>query len=472
MLVYENTLISMTPQSNFTIIAPIVPERMPVLKDLLNQMNVRPGTNTCLGMADPHNDVIPFGQFAKLHTARFVILDDQTLGDFERVGEQVPNYGPLKLAFMGDCDGCADDVLADMAQRANKGLRDVFSNCECFDVRTDLLTWINKHRQRAAAAYVNHIGRTVCQIRHEHALRTELVGFLKEHSAPDADPQTTRNMLIKHARAKNFIPAAAEEPTPLAWRVRNFFHLITLPAILAIFIFALWIALRSAAGVAYPVALVGVAWGLLAVVLAVVLIFFLALRWYETTEPEIDVRPTDQYTEMLAQDEDHDLVNQFSIVGSVRPTAFRRRMLIVNLWVIDWFARHIYGRGYLARIRSIHFARWVFMDDKNRVLFASTYDGSLESYNDDFINKRGFGLNFAFGGAVGYPRCRWVILEGAKREQKFKYILRRHQLPTQVRYNAYPGLTVYDLARNTRVCEGIERPRMSNKDIRRWLTDL
>jgi hypothetical protein len=86
-------------------------------------------------MADPHNDVIPFGQFAKLHTARFVILDDQTLGDFERVGELVPNYGPLRLAFMGDCDGCADDVLADMAQRADKGLRDVFSNCECFDSR-------------------------------------------------------------------------------------------------------------------------------------------------------------------------------------------------------------------------------------------------------------------------------------------------------------------------------------------------
>jgi hypothetical protein len=151
MLVYENTLISMTPQSNFTIIAPIVPERMPVLKDLLNQMNVRPGTNTCLGMADPHNDVIPFGQFAKLHTARFVILDDQTLGDFERVGEQVPNYGPLKLAFMGDCDGCADDVLADMAQRANKGCATSFpiaSALTCAPICSLGSTSIAKGRQR------------------------------------------------------------------------------------------------------------------------------------------------------------------------------------------------------------------------------------------------------------------------------------------------------------------------------------
>ena len=42
---------------------------------------------------------------------------------------------------------------------------------------------------------------------------------------------------------------------------------------------------------------------------------------------------------------------------------------------------------------------------------------------DDFINKVGFGLNVVFGNGVGYPTTNWLILDGAKDEQKFKYVL-------------------------------------------------
>jgi hypothetical protein len=465
----------MTPQSNFTIIAPIRPDRMAKLKDVLGRMNVRPGTKDgCLGMANPNNDVIPFGQFKKLHTARFVILDDQTLGDFERVGEPVPYYGPLRLAFMGDCDGSAKEFLAELAAEAKDGLQNVFENCEKFDSNNPL-GWMQEHLEPAAAAYVNHIGRTVCQIHKEHILRTKLVCFLQKNRPSSDDPQATRDRLIAYAKTEKLIPPPPK-PTPLGWRVRNFVHCITLPAILLALVVVLFaavcIVVRFPSGVAYPGDLIGIAWGLLAAVLLAVLLFIVTLRVYETAEPEIDGRPADAYTERLAQDEDHDLVNQYSVMGSVKPSAFRRAMLIVNLWVIDWAARHLFGNGFLARIRTIHFARWVFIDDKKRLVFASTYDGSLESYNDDFINKSGFGLNFAFASGLGYPRCRWLVLDGATREQKFKYTLRRHQIPTQVWYNAYPGLTIYDLARNTRVREGLERPTMSNAEIRAWLTDL
>ena len=51
----------------------------------------------------------------------------------------------------------------------------------------------------------------------------------------------------------------------------------------------------------------------------------------------------------------------------------------------DYTARHVFNRGRLARVTSIQFARWVFLDGKKRVIFASNYDGSLESYMDDFI---------------------------------------------------------------------------------------
>jgi hypothetical protein len=106
------------------------------------------------------------------------------------------------------------------------------------------------------------------------------------------------------------------------------------------------------------------------------------------------------------------------------------------------------------------------------MFFASNYDGSLDSYMDDFINKVAWGLNLLFSNGVGYPRTDWLLVGGASDEQKFKYYLFRHQLPVQVWYKAYPGLTSFDLMRNSRLREGIERSSMTDYEIREWLNLL
>ena len=143
--------------------------------------------------------------------------------------------------------------------------------------------------------------------------------------------------------------------------------------------------------------------------------------------------------------------------GDLKPGLFRRWLTVFLLWLLDYSARHIYNRGYLTRVQTIHFARWVFVDDRRRLFFASNYDGSVESYMDDFINKVAWGINLVFSNGIGYPRTDWLITRGARDEQKYKRVLRRHQLPTDVWYKAYPGLTVVDLERNSRIREGIER---------------
>ena len=51
----------------------------------------------------------------------------------------------------------------------------------------------------------------------------------------------------------------------------------------------------------------------------------------------------------------------------LKPGLFRRSTLVFILWVIDYTAKHIYGRGRLARVSTIHFARWVFLDNKKRL---------------------------------------------------------------------------------------------------------
>jgi hypothetical protein len=139
------------------------------------------------------------------------------------------------------------------------------------------------------------------------------------------------------------------------------------------------------------------------------------------------------------------------------------------LWLIEWTARHIYTKGRLARVRTIHFARWVFLDNHKRILFASNYDGSLESYMDDFIDKVFFGLNAVFSAGIGYPRTSWLLEGGAWDEQKFEYFLRRHQAPTQVWYNAHPNMTAIEQDRNSRVRRGLESASLSEEAARQWL---
>ena len=88
---------------------------------------------------------------------------------------------------------------------------------------------------------------------------------------------------------------------------------------------------------------------------------------------------------------------------------------------------------------------------------------------DDFINKVSWGINLVFSNGVGYPSTDWLIKRGARDEQAYKRVLHRHQLPTDVWYKAYPGLTVVDLERNTRIRQGIERRNMTDTEAREWL---
>ena len=117
-------------------------------------------------------------------------------------------------------------------------------------------------------------------------------------------------------------------------------------------------------------------------------------------------------------------------------------------------------------------SRWVFVAGTERMIFCSNYDGSVESYMDDFINKTGFGLNASFSNGVGYPRTNWLVRDGCIDERKYKEYLRRHTLVTQVWYKAYPGLSAVDLERNTRIRQGLESSSMTDEQARDWVALL
>src|SRR5688572_17833299 len=99
----------MTPQSYLMVVAPVAEGREPGLRALLETMNVPAQP----GMADPYNTLLPFGAFERVHFARFVVLEDHTLGDIAVHGLPLRNY-PRHLVFMADCDGPSRELLAEM----------------------------------------------------------------------------------------------------------------------------------------------------------------------------------------------------------------------------------------------------------------------------------------------------------------------------------------------------------------------
>ena len=430
----------MTPQSNFMIVAPIDPRREAELRSLLASMNLEPG------VVNPLNSVIPFGELKKLHFARIVILKDDTLNDITVYGLKPVDY-PIYLVFLGDIDGDSSEFLADLAERYSEGLRKIFSHCESFVPEENLLEWMKANSAAPAAAYINWVGRTVQQVDEEEALRQALESFIQQNSdslrsrQPREVYKTLRSFVAQEQNAGR-LPLTPPNPTPLEWQLRNLLNLVGVPLLLLL---------------ALPVLLIYLP------------VFVILLRYRETTDPVIAPLVNAAHADLLASLEDHDVTNQFSALGSLKPGLFRLSTIAFVLWIIDYTAKHIFNRGRLARVSTIQFARWVYLDGGKRVIFCSNYDGSLDSYMDDFINKVGFGLNVVFSNGLGYPRTNWLLLDGAKDEQKFKNFLRRHQLPTQVWYNAHPGLTALNKRRNMLIRQGLKSSSMTDSEIQEWL---
>jgi len=424
----------------------VLPQREAELRRLLASMNDAPGR------VNPNNALIPFAQLPGVHVARLMILDDKTTGDVSVYG-LAPRTYPLYLAFLGNLDGDPDAFLDDLARRAAPGLRAIFSCCEGFAADADLVGWMKAHSRAAIANYVNWRGRTVRHVREEAALRDALERHIDSlgtalDGLPPAQVHQRLRQLVNADIAAGRLTLSPEDPTPSAWQIRNLLHLIGPPLLFLLalpFLLFLW-----------PLLLV------------IGVVYVIQLRRLEKTDPELVSRVDEAYSDGLAALEDHDVTNQFTAMGSLKPGIVRLVTATSVLLLVDYFARHVFTRGHLARIRTIHFARWVFLDNRQRVVFCSDYDGSVKSYMDDFINKVGFGLNVSFSSGIGYPRTNWLLLDGCADERKYEEFLRRHTLPTQVWYKANPGLTAIDLERNGRIRKGLESSSLSERDAREW----
>lgn len=423
------------PQTALTIVAEIAPHEVDDLRQLLASMNEDVAAN----------DVIPFAQLPETHYARLVILDQA----YDVHGTVLPPA----LVFMSDFDGSAARYLRRLVHGMGPGLDRIFSHCRDYPSAPAImpetrLAYLRAHRTRADAVYVNTIGRTVEQIRQEARLRDAIESFLdaSEQSWAGRAPLEVRAEIQQFVRSEESLQWGLNPPSPLSffYRLNAAVHLIALPLIIVLLLPVLVVAL--------PV------WAVL-------------IRLRERSDPAPHVAPDPAHVAALADAEDHTPQNQFSAVGLFKPGLLRGLTARVVLLLVNWGIHHLFARANLAGVKTIHFARWVPLNDRRRMIFASNYDGSLESYMDDFIDKLAWGLNAVFSNGVGYPKTRWLLFGGAKDEQSFKDYLRVHQIRTDVWYAAYPGLTAENIENNARIRAGLSG-ELTPTDAATWLSRL
>ena len=130
--------------------------------------------------------------------------------------------------------------------------------------------------------------------------------------------------------------------------------------------------------------------------------------------------------------------NQLTLVTEVKPGHVDRVRAVMA--AIDAYSKRFAPPGSLIGISTIHFVKWLIIDDGRRLLMISDYDGSWESYIDEFAEMILSGLDAIWDSSDGYPP------DGARDLPAFKWFLRSHQIASEVFFSAYPDQTVLNIA--------------------------
>lgn len=129
--------------------------------------------------------------------------------------------------------------------------------------------------------------------------------------------------------------------------------------------------------------------------------------------------------------------NQLTLVTVMKPGRVDKVRAVMA--AIDSYSKRLAPSGTLIGISTIHFVKWLTIDNGRRLMMVSDYDGSWESYIDEFAEMILSGLDAIWDTSYGYPP------DGARDLPAFKRFLRSHQVPSEVFFSAYPEQTVLNI---------------------------
>jgi cytochrome P450/deferrochelatase/peroxidase EfeB len=200
-------------------------------------------------------------------------------------------------------------------------------------------------------------------------------------------------------------------------------------------------------------------------------VFLAILRWHEMKDVA-DERPAKiSKIREIARRENAPgyAMNHITAVTPLKTGWFRKLTLAVALAGIGKLVQYWYRPGFVLNMGTIHYARWFRLPGSEMLVFFSNYDGSWESYLEDFITKAHKGQTAAWTNGRGFPRTSYLINDGAADGARFKRWVRLQQRPTPFWFAQFPHLTTDQIRNNAVIHDGLMRAE-TDSAAEAWLS--
>ena len=403
----------MVPQC-LTVLAPIRPGTEARLRETLRAIGDDiNGKRTPAGR--PH---IAFVRSRRIHFARFAILNDPDRG-----------AGRTRVLFASIYDGSLDAHLRELVA-ITSDMDAIWGACEGYTDVLEFPSFIKAHAQEPAAYYVAFRDETVESIKGAIAARRQRHARQDEGGSSADEPPLGSNKTGILRRALRMAPLPVDSIRAIARTgFANVYHgtrriTASLDRYVPFRVFN-WITRNRIPPRGSPFSAVAL----------------------DQCSPLAPLAPGDEIpaeSTPVAPGFREDAVaqNQLTVVTVVDRASVDRVLAVMA--AIDSYARRLAPPGSLIGISTIHFARWLLIDRGRRLLFLSDYDGSWESYIDEFAEMILTGLDAIWETSFGMPP------DGARDLPAFKRFLRSHQVPADVFFAAYPDATVLNVATERR----------------------
>ncbi len=160
--------------------------------------------------------------------------------------------------------------------------------------------------------------------------------------------------------------------------------------------------------------------------------------------------------------------NHILAVGTLKAGKLRILAHAFMLWAIRVLIQTKFRPGFIHNMGTIHYARWWCLPGTNIAAFYSNFDGSWESYLEDFVTRTNYGMTGAWSNWKGFPPTRFLVLKGATDGSRFKRWVRTQQQVVPFWYSRFPTLSTDQIRNNALIHSGIARAR-SNSEAEEWL---
>jgi hypothetical protein len=377
---------------------------------------------------------IEFTRSRRIHFARFAILAD-------------PDRGPRRqrLLYSATYDGDLDSHLAELTS-ITSDMDAIWGRCEGYAGAAGFARFIRAHALLPAAFYIAFPGETVQHIQDAIALRRQAETLADSNPGSPLVPILSR--LASRSDSGDDVRRGLEAAARFA--VDGVRRLVrALPIVIDIFDVIVRYGLANALYAARKT--------------TASLDRYTLIRWVNRSTgnqlpprrsvyssvsldkcaPRAPIVPGDEVPSgpdaglPSAFREDAVTQNQLTLVTVMTPGQVDKVRAVMA--AVDALAKRLAPPGSLIGVSTIHFVKWLIIDEGRRLMMVSDYDGSWESYIDEFAEMILSGLDAIWETAHGYPP------DGARDVPAFKAFLRNHQVPSEVFFSAYPQETVLNM---------------------------